>query len=183
MGEELASTGLPRLGPSRTCHLRCGPGTIRRMVNVYAAEFQYDNDDPAGYRCGQSRVGQDAGGVANNVKLYELPPTQSLCPYHYEYEEEWLLVLDGELVLRDSAGEHEISRGALVCFPPGPGGAHKLTNRSETIAHVLMFSSAREPAVAVYPDSEKIGVFPPNPDDRLLVRRENGREDYYAGET
>ena len=45
-----------------------------------------------------------------------------------------------------------------------------------------MFSSAREPAVAVYPDSDKIGVFPPNPEDKLLVRREHAREDYYAGE-
>jgi len=152
------------------------------MVNIFAASFQYDDADPDGYRCGAAPVGQDAGGVANNVKLYELPPSQSLCPYHYEYEEEWLLLLEGELVLRDPAGERTIGRGALVCFPPGPDGAHKLTNRSDGTAHALMFSSAREPAVAVYPDSDKIGVFPPNPEDKLLVRRDNAREDYYAGE-
>ncbi len=152
------------------------------MVNLFDAQFEYDEADPEGYRCGVAHVGRDAGGAANNVKLYEMPPGQSLCPYHYEYEEEWLLVLEGELVLREPAGERTVARGTLACFPAGPEGAHKLTNRTGTVARLLMFSSAREPAVAVYPDSDKIGVFPPNPDDKLLVRRENGREDYYAGE-
>jgi uncharacterized cupin superfamily protein len=152
------------------------------MVNLFTAAFEYDPEDVEGYRCGAAMVGREAGGVANNVKLYEMPPRQSLCPYHYEYEEEWLLVLDGELVLRDPGGERTIERGALICFPAGPEGAHKLTNRTDTTAHVLMFSSAREPAVAVYPDSDKIGVFTPEGRDRLMVRRENGQEDYYAGE-
>ena len=88
------------------------------MVNVFAANFQYDDGDPDGYRCGVAPVGQDAGGVASNVKLYQLPPAQSLCPYHYEYEEEWLLVLEGEVLLREPSGERAIEAGALVCFPP-----------------------------------------------------------------
>ncbi|HET8979192.1 MAG TPA: cupin domain-containing protein [Solirubrobacteraceae bacterium] len=154
----------------------------RLMVNLFEAEFQYDDEDPEGYRCGAAFVGRDAGGTANAVKLYQIPPGQSLCPYHYEYEEEWLLVLDGDLVLRTPEDEQMIGRGALVCFPAGPDGAHKLTNRAGAPAHVLMFSSAREPAVAVYPDSDKIGVFPPDARDRLMVRRANGQEDYYAGE-
>jgi uncharacterized cupin superfamily protein len=152
------------------------------MVNLFSAEFEYDDEDPEGYRCGVAPVGRDAGGSATNVKLYEMPPGQSLCPYHYEYEEEWLLVLEGELVLREPAGERAIGRGELVCFPAGPEGAHKLTNRAPAAARLVMFSSAREPAVAVYPDSDKIGVFTPDRRDRLMVRRANGQEDYYAGE-
>lgn len=152
------------------------------MVNLFTAGFQYDDGDPEGYRCGAASVGRDAGGIANNVKLYEVPPRQSVCPYHYEYEEEWLLIIDGELILRTPAGERQVDRGELVCFAPGPDGAHKLTNRTESAARVLMFSSAREPAVAVYPDSDKLGVFPPDVRDRIMVRRENGGEDYYAGE-
>jgi hypothetical protein len=45
-----------------------------------------------------------------------------------------------------------------------------------------MFSSARRPAVAVYPDSEKIGVRPGNDADRVMLRREDGRVEYYDGE-
>ena len=96
---------------------------------------------------------------------------QSQSPYHYEYAEEWLLVVDGTLVLRTRDGEHKLERGDLVCFPPGPAGAHKLTNRSELPARTLMFSSSTSPAVSVYPDSDKIGVFPGNEADELIFRR------------
>jgi hypothetical protein len=46
-----------------------------------------------------------------------------------------------------------------------------------------MFSSAREPAVAVYPDSDKVGVWPGNPDDNVMLHRAHGHADYYEGET
>jgi hypothetical protein len=45
-----------------------------------------------------------------------------------------------------------------------------------------MFSSSRHPAVAVYPDSDKIGVFPSNSDDRVMLRREDGQRDYWDRE-
>jgi hypothetical protein len=45
-----------------------------------------------------------------------------------------------------------------------------------------MWSSARVPAVAVYPDSDKIGVWPGNSDDNVMLRRADGKVEYYAGE-
>ena len=45
---------------------------------------------------------------------------ESQSSYHYEYAEEWLLVVDGTLVLRAPDGEHTVERGDAVCFPPGP---------------------------------------------------------------
>ena len=44
-------------------------------------------------------------------------------------------------------------------------------NRSESPARTLMFSSARVPAVSVYPDSDKIGVFPGDEANELIFRR------------
>jgi len=151
--------------------------------NLYDAQFEYDDTDPQGYRAGMARVGRDAGGEELSVKLFEIPPGESLCPYHYEYVEEWLLVLDGELQLRLPSGEERVERGAVVCFPAGPEGAHKLTNRGDAAARIVMFSSAQEPAVAVYPDSDKIGVWPGNDDDKLMVRRADGQVGYYDGES
>jgi uncharacterized cupin superfamily protein len=150
---------------------------------VFDAGFEYDDSDPPGYRCGQTRIGRQAGGSDQTVRLYELPPGERLCPYHYEYEEEWLLVVVGQVELRTPAGEETLLRGALVCFPSGPDGAHQLTNRSETRSVVLMWSSARDPAVAVYPDSDKIGVWTGNARDELMVRRADGAVPYYEGET
>jgi hypothetical protein len=45
-----------------------------------------------------------------------------------------------------------------------------------------MFSSAREPAVAVYPDSNKIGVWPGNEADKVMLHRRDGAVGYYEGE-
>jgi len=64
----------------------------------------------------------------------------------------------------------------------GPTGAHKATNRGEAPARILMFSSTRTPAVAVYPDSDKIGVWPGNPDDEVMLRRADGDVGYWDGE-
>ena len=106
---------------------------------MFDAEFEYEAGDPTGYRAGEAKpggqsLGKAAGGDGLNVRLYELPPGQSLCPYHYEYAEEWLLVLDGAPTLRVPHGEQPLQRGELVCFPPGPDGAHKVTNDTEQTA-------------------------------------------------
>jgi uncharacterized cupin superfamily protein len=153
-----------------------------RRANVFGDEFEYDDNDPQGFRAGMARVGRAAGGEALAVKAFELPPGESVCPYHYEYEEEWLLVLDGAVAVRTPEGEHELARGDLVCFAPGPAGAHSASNRGDAIAHIVMFSSAHEPAVAVYPDSDKIGVWPGNDADTVMLRRADGHVDYYDGE-
>ena len=153
-----------------------------RRANVFSDNFEYDEDDPEGFRAAMARVGKTAGGEHLAIKAFEIPAGESVCPYHYEYEEEWLLVLEGDVVVRTPGGEHELGRGDLVCFAPGPSGAHKVANRSETVARIVMFSSAREPSVAVYPDSDKIGVWPGNDDDRVMLRRSDGAVDYYDGE-
>jgi uncharacterized cupin superfamily protein len=152
-------------------------------ANVFSSRSEFDAQDPPGYRSGVARVGSEVGGTALAVKAYELPPGESLCPYHYEYEEEWLIVLDGAVTVRTPEGEESLGRGDIVCFQPGPAGAHKATNDGPSTARVMMFSSAREPAVAVYPDSQKIGVWPGNPDDVVMLRRGDGRVDYWDGET
>lgn len=149
---------------------------------MFASEFEYDENDPDPYRAGMARVGQQAGGEELSVKLYEIPAGQSLCPYHYEYVEEWLIVLDGTMTVRVPDGEQPLERGDVVRFPSGPDGAHKVSNPGSEAARILMFSSAAEPAVAVYPDSDKIGVWPPNRDDTVMLRREDGKRDYYDRE-
>lgn len=153
-----------------------------RRANVLSDDFEYDDSDPEGYRAGVARVGKTAGGEDLAVKSFELPPGESVCPYHYEYAEEWLLVLDGDVVVRTPEGEHELQRGDLVRFAPGPEGAHKASNPGELTARIVMFSSAREPAVAVYPDSDKIGVWPGNDADKVMLRRADGGVEYYDGE-
>jgi uncharacterized cupin superfamily protein len=127
-----------------------------RRFNVNAP-VEYD-PEPDGYRAGYAKLHPEIGGQTLFGGLFEIPPGQSSRPYHYESGEEWLLVLDGRVTLRHPEGEDELEVGDLTCFPAGPTGAHKLTNRTDATARVLLVSTRTSPAVAVYPDSDKIGV-------------------------
>jgi hypothetical protein len=50
---------------------------------------------------GRIDVGQATGSTEILMFIYDLAPGQSSSPYHYEYDEEWLLVVEGTVV--DSA--------------------------------------------------------------------------------
>ena len=108
-------------------------------VNIFSAE------NP-----GRIDVGKATGSTETLMFIYDLAPGASSSPYHYEYDEEWLLVVDGTIVVRTPDGEHTLERGEIVRFPPGPAGAHKVMNRSDAPARTLLFSHARGLAVSVY---------------------------------
>ena len=116
-------------------------------------------------------MAQAVGSTDTAMYVYDVEPGEGSSPYHYEYVEEWLLVVEGTLVLRAPDGEHSLERGDLVHFPPGPDGAHKVMNRSDSPARTLVFSSSRVPAVSVYPDSDKIGVWSGREPDELIFER------------
>jgi uncharacterized cupin superfamily protein len=151
-------------------------------LNISSPEFQYDSDDPEGFRAGMFRFGPQLGAKNSGSTVYELPPGQSICPYHYEYgEEEWLLVLVGEPTLRTPEGEERIGPGEVAFFPSGPDGAHAVRNDTDVTVRVLMYATRAEPAVSVYPDSGKIGVFTGNDADDVMVRK-TSHVDYFDGE-
>jgi uncharacterized cupin superfamily protein len=154
-----------------------------RRLNIANPEFEYDDSDPAGFRAGVARLGPALGASVLGASVYELPPGETICPYHYEHsEEEWLLVLAGRPTLRHPGGEDELDTWDLVCFPKGPQGAHALRNEGEETVRVLMFSNVEHPAVTVYPDSGKLGVWTEGKVDDVIVRRSDN-VDYYDGET
>jgi len=153
-------------------------------INLARSELEFDPTDAQGFKAGMLRPGPKLGAKNTGATLYELPPGEALCPYHYEWaEEEWLLVLQGSPTVRDPDGEHRLEPMDVVFFETGPGGAHRVQNDSAEPVRVLMFSDLRWPAATVYPDSDKVGIWTdPDRTDSLLVRRSSGVE-YYDGET
>jgi uncharacterized cupin superfamily protein len=153
-----------------------------QKINLGKLDISYDENDPEGYRAGHNRFGPQIGASALGATVYELQEGQSICPYHYEYGcEEWAIVLSGRPTLRHPEGEDVLDAGDVVCFPEGPSGAHKLTNRAPETARVMLLSDKPSLAAAVYPDSGKIGIFPPDERDGIMVRRESA-VDYYDRE-
>jgi uncharacterized cupin superfamily protein len=110
--------------------------------------------------------------------VYGIPPGQSICPYHYECgEEEWLIVLEGRATLRTPAGEQELGPWDCAFFPAGEEGAHKVTNNTDEPIRVCIWSNRNAVGVAVYPDSDKVGAWPPGKLFRLT-----DAVDYWDGE-
>jgi uncharacterized cupin superfamily protein len=152
--------------------------------NLFTADFtdKYDKSDPEGYRAAEAPFGKAAGGKELAVRLYEIPFGENLCPYHYEYSEEWLLVVAGAVQIRTPEGIESAGTGDIVCFPKGPAGAHKVWNEVEEPARVMMFSNHAELEVCVYPDSDKVGVWTGNAQDEWLFRGAEGKLEYFDGE-
>jgi uncharacterized cupin superfamily protein len=154
-----------------------------KRINIGTPEFTWDDSDPEGFRAGMARLGGLLGAKETGISVYELPPGQSICPYHYECgEEEWLLVLSGNPTLRSPDGEERLAPWDVACFPRGPEGAHAVRNETGETARVLMFSTVVTPTATVYPDSDKVGIWTGDKETDVLVRR-SSRVGYYDGET
>jgi uncharacterized cupin superfamily protein len=152
-------------------------------LNLSDPQFEYDPDDPEGFRAGMYRLGGLVGAERTGTTLYELAPGELLCPYHYEYgEEEWLLVLEGTPFLRTPDGTEELKPLDVAFFPRGPKGAHQVGNRSGERALVLMWSEVTYPSATAYPDSDKVGVWTGVKPEDLIVER-SANVDYYRGES
>jgi uncharacterized cupin superfamily protein len=145
--------------------------------NLHTASTELDGQEPDGYRSRANRFGKQIGATKIGGTIYDVDEGESICPYHFEYgDEEWLVVLTGTVTVRTPDGTTTLEPGDTVCFPAGPEGAHKVTGGP---ARVLMVSTLNEPSVAVYPDSDKLGVYVG--DYRLIVQRD-ADVDYWQGE-
>ena len=148
------------------------------VVNLFELELTADADEPPGYGATYARVGPLVGGEQLGMSVYELEPGLSICPYHYENaEEEWLIVLSGRPTLRTPEGERELGPWNCAFFPRGESGAHKVTNQTDETVRVCLWSDRLAVATSIYPDSEKVGAWPPGKLFRLADEVE-----YFTGE-
>ncbi len=153
-----------------------------RRVSISDPDFTYDPADPEGFRSGRFRPGPDLGAEDTGASVYELPPGQSVCPYHYEYaEEEWVLVLEGRPTLRTPEGEAELAPFEMAFFPKGPAGAHQIRNDTDATVRIVMWSPVIYPAATAYPDSDKVAVWTKDKaEEGMFVR--SSKVDYFHGE-
>ena len=116
-----------------------------------------------------------------HVCVYEIPPQKSAYPYHFHYKtEETFYIISGWGILKTPEGERKVSAGELIFFPAGEAGAHKLTNGSETENLVYIdFDVTHDLDVAVYPDSDKIGIWGMGINK---IFPQSAEVDYYDGE-
>jgi len=157
---------------------------MRRVFNLLELELAPHGmgTAPPGHNFSHASLTDLVGASLTGLGVYELPPGQSAWPYHFELgEEEWAIVLAGEIVVRTPSGERTLRIGDIVCFPAGADGAHALRNDGDVTARFAMPSAA--PAqldVCVYPDSGKIKVTGPGFGRRFEIGPER---EYWEGES
>jgi uncharacterized cupin superfamily protein len=136
---------------------------IERVFNLLELELHPNDEAPEGHRfSGRSPAGE-LGAVLTGLGVYELEPGQATWPYHFELiEEEWLLVIEGELTVRTPEGEQALRAGDIVCFPQGAAGAHAVRNDGSVTARFAMPSSAAgDGGGTVYPDTGLFALYGP----------------------
>ncbi|WP_375573253.1 cupin domain-containing protein [Ahrensia marina] len=106
----------------------------------YPPEFQDVSKDRLRQRLG------DAGGLTDfGANLTRLPPGNWSSQRHWHsHEDEFVYMIEGEVILIEDDGETVLQAGDCAAFPKGTGIGHHLINRSDTIATYLEFGS-RQP--------------------------------------
>jgi uncharacterized cupin superfamily protein len=101
-------------------------------------------DAPCAERIRQ-RLGT-AGGLSDfGINLMHLPPGNWSSQRHWHsHEDEFVYVLEGELILLENEGETILRAGDCAAFPKGSGNGHHMINRSSSVAVYLEVGS-RQP--------------------------------------
>ncbi len=113
----------------------------------------------------------DALGLGNfGVNLTRLEPGAWSSQRHWHsHEDEFLLVLEGELTLVTDEGAQTLGPGMAAGFPAGTENGHHLINRGETVASYLEVGDRKSDDVAHYSDVDLVARSSPH--GRIFTNR------------
>jgi uncharacterized cupin superfamily protein len=101
----------------------------------------------------RNRLGDAAGLTDFGVNLLRLPPgTWSSQRHWHTAEDEFVYVLEGEVVLVTDAGEETLRPGDCAGFKAGVEDGHHLQNRSSADVLLLEVGSRKSEDAGDYPD-------------------------------
>ena len=83
-----------------------------------------------------------------------LPGKESSMRHWHTREDEFVYVLEGEVVLRSGAGEQRLTAGMCAGFAAGVEDGHQLVNRSDRPAVYLEISNRDAEDTALYADAD-----------------------------
>jgi uncharacterized cupin superfamily protein len=100
-------------------------------------------------------LGEALGLAKVGVNHTTLPPGKESSMRHWHtHEDEFIYVLEGEVVLRTQQGEQVLTAGCCAGFPAGLDDGHQLINRSERPAVYLEVSNRDAEDCAYYSEAD-----------------------------
>ncbi len=120
------------------------------------------------------RIGEALGLTRIGINYTILPPGKESSMRHWHtHEDEFVYVLEGEVVLRTEAGEQLLGAGMCAGFPAGVADGHQLINRGDRPAVYLEVSNRDSADGAHYTDPDVDLLFSP-PHARGRFTRRDG---------
>lgn len=118
------------------------------------------------------RLGHALGLTHIGINQTTLPPGKESSMRHWHtHEDEFVFVLEGEVVLRTGQGEQLLKAGMCAGFPAGVEDGHHLINRSAADAVYLEVSNRDSADGAHYTDPDVDLLFsPPHAPGRFTRR-------------
>jgi uncharacterized cupin superfamily protein len=104
------------------------------------------------------RLGNHVGLKNYGVNLTRIVPGgQSSHRHAHARQDEFVYVLEGEVVLETNGGAQVLSRGMCAGFPAGTGDAHRFVNRASTDVLLLVVGDRSPDDEITYPDIDLHG--------------------------
>ena len=99
----------------------------------------------------------EAGGIKQYGAHLEIlqPGAKSSTRHWHEKEDEFMLVVAGEVTVVENDGAHVLHAGDAACWPAGVENAHHVLNRSTEPCSYLMVGTKLSHDVCHYPDVGK----------------------------
>ncbi|GEC59222.1 hypothetical protein BEL01nite_82650 [Bradyrhizobium elkanii] len=105
------------------------------------------------------RLGDHAGLTNFGVILTRIVPGgQSSFRHAHSRQDEFVYVLDGEVVLETNGGAQVLTAGMCAGFPAGTGDAHRFINRTERDVKLLVIGDRSAGDEISYPDVDMHAV-------------------------
>jgi uncharacterized cupin superfamily protein len=122
------------------------------MANVFGSEWEFAHEGVA-----MASVTQSGGAELLGATVYELQPGARWAQLHVHYaNEELIVVVAGAPTLHTLEGSRELATGEVVVCRRGRSGAHRLENRADDPARVLIVSTMLMPELVEYPESGRV---------------------------
>jgi uncharacterized cupin superfamily protein/glyoxylase-like metal-dependent hydrolase (beta-lactamase superfamily II) len=132
---------------------------VDRVNIIDEVQYAGSDDDPVPFTALYADVGRLIGAEKLGYNAARLAKGDVFCPLHWHTrEEELFVVIAGTPTLQTPRGTTELRPGDVVAFRTDPSGAHRLENRVDEPALVLLVANTDPGDVCYYPDSQKFVI-------------------------
>src|SRR3989440_1753090 len=120
-------------------------------------------------------LGDALGLTYIGINLTMLPPGKESSMRHWHtHEDEFVYVLEGEVVLRTDGGEQRLTAGMCAGFPAGSPDGHQIVNRGTQAALYLEISNRNTAQDSVYYTDADVDLMWSPPHARGRITRRDG---------